>query len=144
MPVTARRAPPLIHATLHVARSTLVWRVAGLRGASPNDRDGAHWRQRRRDRDRWLALLRTATRPPRLAWRTAIRAEITATEWGRGRDPDNAIASVKWLLDALVAERYLRDDGPDVVRRLSLVQPDARPSWLPNGPGVEIAVRRLA
>lgn len=140
-------ATKTVISTLVVEDGALVWRVSGTRGASPNKRDGAHWREARRDRDKWKTLFFIANGFPesRADWNNPTRAHITIREWGLPpRDLDNAVAANKWLIDAIVAAGFLADDSPKVLVGLSIEQPAERPDWIiGNGrtPAVEIILR---
>lgn len=129
--------PGLVESRCHYRSGAFVWQVAGARGASPNARRGAHWSRATADRDFWRMVL-AAARPAPLAPFAA--AEVVVCEWGRPRDLDNVIASIKWPLDALVHGGILADDGPRVVRRLSAEVSAGRPAWCPKGDGLELTV----
>jgi hypothetical protein len=78
---------------------------------SANRQLRAHWGARVRDLESWRQHVRAALgrrpRPPA----ERVRLEITVHRL-KLQDPDNAHASVKPLLDALVREGWLRDDAP--------------------------------
>jgi hypothetical protein len=89
---------------------------------SPNRRMG--WQKRWRlvqslaDAVAWQAK---ASRLPRPLERARVQLTLVHAR-GPLRDPDNAIASCKELLDALVRGGLLVDDGPDHVELAALVQ----------------------
>jgi Holliday junction resolvase RusA-like endonuclease len=70
-----------------------------------------HWAVRARERKLWGLLMASAGRPPRRPpWRA--RVEIVVRRSKR-QDQDNAMASIKPVLDALRARGWLLDDSPE-------------------------------
>jgi len=68
----------------------------------------AHWSVRRREEKDWRLLIRSVCgRPPAMV-ESRVRLEVTIHRL-QLQDPDNAYASLKPLLDALVREGWLRD-----------------------------------
>jgi hypothetical protein len=74
----------------------------------------AHWAARRRDRESWRAHVRRACGRRRTRVRGRVRLEISVHRRAR-QDPDNAYASVKPLLDALVHVGWLEDDSAELL-----------------------------
>lgn len=99
-----RRDPPL-------ARRATTWTFRRV-PRTANRILRSHWHTRRRDRENWRRHVQVvAGRPPRTV-RGKVFLEILVYRHTR-QDPDNAYASVKNLLDALVSEGWLEDDSPD-------------------------------
>ena len=70
----------------------------------------AHWGARTHDKKSWIRyVLAACGRPPRRV-EEKIRLEVTVHR-KKLQDPDNAVASVKPLLDALRRTGWLRDDS---------------------------------
>lgn len=84
-----------------------------------------HWAAKVRAKHEWQARA-LATEPRLLRDRPAKpleAVEIVAVFYlVRKRDPDNAAASLKWVLDLLVQLGWLKDDNADVVRGLTVRQ----------------------
>jgi hypothetical protein len=70
----------------------------------------AHWGKRRRDRDSWREHVRSSCGVPPREPPAQACLEVVVHRL-RLQDPDNASASVKHLLDALVRAGWLRDDS---------------------------------
>lgn len=69
-----------------------------------------HWSVRRREARAWRLQVRAACGRPIV--RTAVRVALEIVVYRRRpQDPDNAVASLKPILDALVREGWLRDDA---------------------------------
>ncbi len=78
-----------------------------------NERLRLHWAAQRRDGKSWREALLAAGRPPR---EPPARAVVRLTIHRRRlQDPDNQVASVKPILNALVARGWLVDDSADHV-----------------------------
>lgn len=84
---------------------------------SVNYAHGHHWSKKLAYRKRWGWLVRAAVlkagihEPPNWS-----RAKLTIERYGpRKLDHSNLVAGTKWLEDALVAEKLIRDDSPDVI-----------------------------
>jgi hypothetical protein len=75
-----------------------------------------HWRVKQNAKTEYWArlnLLHAAGVIARAPYPTPERAEIhVRMHVGGQMDHDNAMARLKWLLDWLVGNRYLRDDSP--------------------------------
>jgi hypothetical protein len=79
-----------------------------------------HFTKRRKVADRWAMLLLVARGRDRQRF---CRCEVKVTFYtSRFRDPDGAYASLKLPLDELVKLEVLKDDGPDVIHRLTVEQ----------------------
>ena len=74
----------------------------------------AHWAQRRQDQESWREHVRKSCGRRRRRFEGKVRLSIMVYRRTR-QDPDNAYASVKNLLDALVKEGWLEDDSPKLL-----------------------------
>jgi hypothetical protein len=74
----------------------------------------AHWAARRRDRESWRQHVRRACGRRRSRMRGRVDLRVLVYRRHR-QDPDNAYASMKNLLDALVLEGWLEDDSSDLL-----------------------------
>jgi hypothetical protein len=84
-----------------------------------------HWAAKAKAQKAWgQRAMVTEPRLLRERPRDSIEScEVSATFFlNRLRDPDNAASSLKWVLDLLVRLGYLMDDGPDVVKALTVRQ----------------------
>ena len=72
----------------------------------------SHWGARRRDEESWREHVRRACGRRKRRFRKKVRLSIIVHRQRR-QDPDNAHASVKNLLDALVKEGWLADDSSE-------------------------------
>ena len=70
----------------------------------------AHWAVRRREEKAWQILIRSVCGRPQAKVEARVRLEVTVRR-PRLQDPDNAYASLKPVLDALVSEGWLKDDS---------------------------------
>lgn len=88
-----------------------------------NGKDGLirqHFREAARAKEK-LFLCARAQRPA--AWVPVEKCRVVYTRWAARRmDWDNAAASAKHLLDALVKAGIMRDDSPEVVVEFSVRQ----------------------
>lgn len=94
---------------------------------SPNELRRMHWAERGKEMKSWReGSYKTALDlVNRLHWKTLDRAwveiVITCREHNR-RDPDNAIAAMKPLIDGLVDAGAIKDDSFDVIASLTIRQ----------------------
>jgi hypothetical protein len=73
-----------------------------------------HWSERRKERAKWAALLATGGPPLRPApWKSWVEIHVWRK---RCQDPDNAVASVKQLVDALRSRGWIYDDDETHLR----------------------------
>ncbi len=72
----------------------------------------AHWAVRRREEKAWRILIRSVCGRPQARVEARVRLEVTVKR-PRLQDPDNAHASLKPVLDALVSEGWLKDDSSE-------------------------------
>lgn len=94
---------------------------------SPNQTRREHWARRAAAAKRWkhdaylaAVAVRNVHRGSGFPLQAAkVRCVIVATT-GVRRDPDNAIASMKPLIDGIVEAGVLADDSFDVIRDLSV------------------------
>jgi Holliday junction resolvase RusA-like endonuclease len=78
-----------------------------------NDRLRSHWRTQRRETKDWVLMVRAACGLPQFG-KVQGRCKVTITLYRkRLQDPDNAVASVKPVLDALVRNGWLVDDSAE-------------------------------
>lgn len=78
-----------------------------------NSLNGRHWRSKHAERNRWgLAVKALPPGPWLRAGRISrrVRLRIVVYRWNL-QDPDNAVASCKYLVDALVARGWAVDDS---------------------------------
>jgi len=68
-----------------------------------------HWAQRRKDGQAWQMVVDAVCGRPHFPTVSAVTLEITVFR-NRLQDPDNAIASLKPLIDALNRADWLADD----------------------------------
>lgn len=79
--------------------------------AAFNTLNWGHWARKKREADRWKLAARSISRGPFLQGAAARRMKLTITVHRKGvQDPDNAVASCKYLVDALVRRGWLPDD----------------------------------
>lgn len=88
----------------------------------------------------WQATIRYCIKQALL--QPMVRADVKFRwiEKGRRRDPDNITTGAKFVLDALVAERVLPDDGWDEIASLVHEFEVART----ENPGVFVMLRQVA
>jgi Holliday junction resolvase RusA-like endonuclease len=72
----------------------------------------AHWGQKRKDKESWREHVRKSCGERKRRFLGKVKLSILVYRRTR-QDPDNAYASVKHLLDALVKEGWLQDDSPE-------------------------------
>jgi hypothetical protein len=78
-----------------------------------NDRLRSHWRAQRRETKDWALMVRAACGLPQCG-QVQGKCKVTITLYRkRLQDPDNAVASVKPVVDALVRNGWLVDDSPE-------------------------------
>ena len=82
-----------------------------------------HWTRRSQERDTvagyvWNAVREAGIKRPRLPVRIIFERFYAS----RALDPDNAAASAKYVLDALVREQILPDDTPAVIEEFTVKQ----------------------
>lgn len=110
--------------------------------SSPNELLGQHWRYRKRNCDLWqkeiwYALITAGYSPQRIPY---PRAKVTIHRKSHGElDPDNLVASVKPILDALRYACVLVDDSP---KHLELIVTQARTPRA-SAPCTSIEIRPL-
>ncbi len=84
---------------------------------SQNERDGAHWAVRKKDRDDWYRRILLILGPIGLGIHKATGPRLmTIVRYGsRQLDAANMAGGAKGLIDAIVAHGLLQDDTPDDV-----------------------------
>ena len=101
--------------------------------ATANVKLRQHWTKRRKERQAWSAMLATGGPPTRGApWKAQV---VVLVYRKRLQDPDNQVASVKPLVDALRARGWLYDDSAEHVEltvwEQKSVNPETLVSWRP-------------
>lgn len=85
------------------------WWVIPYVPVSANEMLRMHWTRRRQEKKTWLGWFGIAARRfGRAPWKARVSIQVRR---GELQDPDNAVASVKPLLDALRARGWLYDDS---------------------------------
>ena len=109
----------------------------------------SHWGARRRDEESWREHVRRACGRRKRRFRRKVRLSIIVHRQRR-QDPDNAQASVKNLLDALVREGWLADDSSEFLSFTVTEHEEPRKLkhrtelwWEPERPGAPQALKRL-
>ena len=74
-----------------------------------NSLNWSHWRNKKREADRWKLAVKAIPRGPCHSPYVRVRLEILVYR-KQLQDPDNAVASCKYLVDALVARGWAVDD----------------------------------
>ena len=78
-----------------------------------NQLNGRHWRSKHAERNRWELAVKALPKGPWLHpanEKRRARIRIVVYRWNL-QDPDNAVASCKYLVDALVARGWAVDDN---------------------------------
>ncbi len=85
-----------------------------------------HWRVRNQYRDRWYWLIRAAL-PVMVLEPQTERCKVRIHQVRKRRlDPDNLVASVKYVLDSLIRWGVIKDDSPGWIE-LTVTQEAGRP-----------------
>jgi hypothetical protein len=85
-----------------------VWKLAYV-PVTANVMLRTHWRGQRQERKTWSVLIATVGPAPRRApWKARVVIQVQRPSL---QDPDNATASVKPILDAMVGRGWLTDDS---------------------------------
>jgi hypothetical protein len=142
---TPRKKQPL---TTEITASvdTLVWRLTGFRGKSPNQTGrganyGVNAQERKDRRAQWQSLLLAALmRSGAQGWSAPQRCEILIVAAGAPYpDNDNVVAAHKYAIDAMVKLGLLVDDNRKYIAE-TRGRVHEKPAWCPKGIGVEIVV----
>jgi len=90
-----------------------------------NSSDGMmrkHWSKRRKDQQEWDLAVAVVVAGAGPAPKPPLRLVYTRYYASHPMDPDNAAASIKQPLDALVRTGAIHDDSPDIIAELVVRQ----------------------
>lgn len=135
--------PHAITSELVVDHTGLQWRLRGIRPKSAQQAHSrgraANYHQRatleRKEKAQWGALLVAAGTPQALDWSPPQRWHCRVSVWCKNRahtpDAPNALNMAKYMIDMLVDQGFVPDDGPPYCRSAEGCVPAERPGWLP-------------